>query len=482
VPSADPPPTSSDAAASTTTTTTTTTATSTSSSTTKRKRTKPPRSPRAKDELSTATSTTTTPTGSASSDDAALAAPELPSTTAKPERRHKKRSTRSTTPAATTSTSTTSSSSTGNAKGLSLSLGGVPEPSSSSESSGAPSLLSPRMTELEVEDAKQKLLTAVIGRDTYHLQALVKNVRKATKGDLSYREGKDGLTLLHRAVIQGGDTLVAEQLINNGAKVNMGDNHERTALFHAVSRGDMAAIKLLIERQADVCLQDADKQNVLHVVAKGGREEALEYLLEHSAHAALNVEDKDGMTPLHYAVNNDMREIVRILLAAGADANARNYLNRKPSDMISRVGSKTPEAKWIAKQLKKQERKTVGFNVQHLPDAPVSPSREARSHSLVHRFLVRSRSDRIQHHNVARVDLGEEEVQELEDAKKHNRMDQYGFWLTSSRYRQEPKYVFHQLSSSTRDDPSPTTHHHHPHPPPHQPPTTTETRNQKRPH
>jgi ankyrin repeat protein len=295
---------------------------------------------------------------------------------------------------------------------------------------------SPRMSDAEVEAAKQKLLAAVIGRDTYRLQSLVKNVRKATKGDLSYREGKDGLTLLHRAVIQGGDTLVVEQLLNNGAKINMGDNHERTALFHAASRGDMPAIKLLIERKADVCAQDCSKQNVLHVIARGGLVEALELLLDSNAQSEINAEDKDGMTPLHYATKSDFRECVRILIAHGADANARNYLNRTPRDMISRVGSKTPEAKWIAKQLKKQERRNSSFTISHIPDLP--PPREARSHSLVHRLLTRSRSDRI-HPHAMQSSLDAEEREEIETAKKLNQLDQYGFWLTSKRYRQEPK-------------------------------------------
>jgi hypothetical protein len=280
------------------------------------------------------------------------------------------------------------------------------------------------MSELDIEVAKQKLLTAVIGRDTYRLQSLVKNVRKATKGDLSYREGKDGLTLLHRAVIQGGDTLVVEQLLNNGAKINMGDNHERTALFHAASRGDMPAIKLLIERKADVCAQDCSKQNVLHVIARGGLVEALELLLDSNAQSEINAEDKDGMTPLHYATKSDFRECVRILMAHGADANARNYLNRTPRDMISRVGSKTPEAKWIAKQLKKQERRLSPPTIEDV---------NGRSHSIVHRLFDRFHSDH------AQTTMDTEEQQELEEAKKLNQLDQYGFWLTSKRYRQEPK-------------------------------------------
>jgi ankyrin repeat protein len=47
----------------------------------------------------------------------------------------------------------------------------------------------------------------------------------------------------------------------------------------------------------------------------------------------INLSDGHGYTPLHYAVQNNQKEIVQLLLANGADINTKDNLRRTPLDI-----------------------------------------------------------------------------------------------------------------------------------------------------
>jgi len=63
------------------------------------------------------------------------------------------------------------------------------------------------------------------------------------------RDG-DGMTPLHQAVL-GGQTEVAETLLNRGADISAMDAQARTALHHAANAGDAEAVSLLLARGSD---------------------------------------------------------------------------------------------------------------------------------------------------------------------------------------------------------------------------------------
>ncbi|KAF8448273.1 ankyrin repeat-containing domain protein [Kalaharituber pfeilii] len=66
----------------------------------------------------------------------------------------------------------------------------------------------------------------------------------------------------------------------------------------------------------------------LHLAAQGGRVEVLKQLL--AAGAQVNIGNKDGKTPLHLAAEMGHAEFVQQLIAAGAEVNRRDNGGRMP--------------------------------------------------------------------------------------------------------------------------------------------------------
>jgi uncharacterized protein len=93
-----------------------------------------------------------------------------------------------------------------------------------------------------------------------------------------------------------------------------------TALMFAARVGDLASAKLLVAAGANV--RDADAWGVAATVlaAHSGYGELLEFLLEHGGDANAAAA---GFSALHVAIMRRDEKMVRVLLARGADPNAR---------------------------------------------------------------------------------------------------------------------------------------------------------------
>ncbi|MCP4602721.1 MAG: hypothetical protein GY847_19765 [Proteobacteria bacterium] len=115
---------------------------------------------------------------------------------------------------------------------------------------------------------------------------------------------------------------VMQVLIEKGAKLNTKDAYGNTPLYLAIRRGQIATANLLIERGADVCAENKDKKTALHVAVQyGPQKEIIKRLL--AAGVDVNAADKYNETPLHYALREDVAEIVKLLLEHGANPNTK---------------------------------------------------------------------------------------------------------------------------------------------------------------
>jgi len=111
------------------------------------------------------------------------------------------------------------------------------------------------------------------------------------------------------------------------------ENEQKPAktLHQAAEDGDLAEVKRLIAEGADVNAADQEhtvKWTPLIAAASGGDVQVVKVLLENRA--KVNATDSHGYTPLYYALwtdGNNSEEIVRALIASGADVNKRS-----PSD------------------------------------------------------------------------------------------------------------------------------------------------------
>jgi ankyrin repeat protein len=136
---------------------------------------------------------------------------------------------------------------------------------------------------------------------------------------------ESGRTPLHCAA-QYGSIGVLQALLKAGASIGATDDELNTPLHLAAESSNADVVRALLEAGAKSDVQDTMQNTPLHWAAIYGRAEAVRLLLEAGADA--NVQNACGKTPLHHAceVNPSIGpashpEIVRALVEAGANIN-----------------------------------------------------------------------------------------------------------------------------------------------------------------
>jgi ankyrin repeat protein len=133
-------------------------------------------------------------------------------------------------------------------------------------------------------------------------------------------------------------------LIDNGARLNDRDKiSEFTALHYAALKGQAEVARLLVDRGADVEARDIHESTPLHVAVQAGQTAVVELLLNDTPPgnpASVNVQDYDGYTPLQWACDIGNRDIAALLVAKGADMNARNTVGQTAFNLAGNGGYK----------------------------------------------------------------------------------------------------------------------------------------------
>jgi ankyrin repeat protein len=149
--------------------------------------------------------------------------------------------------------------------------------------------------------------------------------------------GKDSKVPLIFAAASG-HLQVVELLVINKASFQSTDNKERDAMHWAAINGHVEVAEFLLEQKLSVHTADADGLTPLHLAVMGSQSSTIEFLLTKAA----KVDDRcgAGRTPLHYACDQDNVDIVCLLLAAGANAEAETRGdNRRPIHIAAASGS-----------------------------------------------------------------------------------------------------------------------------------------------
>jgi ankyrin repeat protein len=135
----------------------------------------------------------------------------------------------------------------------------------------------------------------------------------------------DGTTALHWAVTKNDLDLV-ERLIKAGANANAENDYGSTPMSEAALNGNVAIMDRLLKAGANVESPNADGQTALMVVARTSNVDAARLLLSHGANVNA-VEQWKEQTALIWAAAENQPAMVKVLVDAGADVNARSKVH-----------------------------------------------------------------------------------------------------------------------------------------------------------
>jgi len=167
----------------------------------------------------------------------------------------------------------------------------------------------------------------------------------AHDANVNAKENTRGQTALMLSVAENHED-VARVLIENHADVKARSKNRFTAFQFAVQQGNLAIARMLLAAGADVNETAPDgiggdtnarrlfkpntEAGALLTAIDSGHQEMAKFLIDNGAdvnqHGA-------GRTPLHSAIQQTMPELVKLLLAKGADPNARL---ERPMPLLSR--------------------------------------------------------------------------------------------------------------------------------------------------
>jgi ankyrin repeat protein len=153
------------------------------------------------------------------------------------------------------------------------------------------------------------------------------------KADLTEIDSQ-GLTLLHLTLSLGSETLT-RQLIFKGIDINAMTRLGESPLQLAINKKLEDTAVLLVDRGAQVTGLDRNRNTVLHLAINKQLSKFFGKVIPLVSTTLLNTQNTDFETPLFAAVKANSVEMVRQLLAAGADAEVSDQ-NESPLHLALR--------------------------------------------------------------------------------------------------------------------------------------------------
>ena len=129
-----------------------------------------------------------------------------------------------------------------------------------------------------------------------------------------------------------GDFADVKRHLKRGADVNAKDKYGQTPLLEAARNGHKAVAELLIAKGADVNAKDKAGWPPLYWACVNGSKDVVELLIAKGAivnsKAGIPGQTGGGETPLHVAASHGHKDVVELLIAKGADVNAKTRESR----------------------------------------------------------------------------------------------------------------------------------------------------------
>lgn len=136
-------------------------------------------------------------------------------------------------------------------------------------------------------------------------------------------EENNGETALHVAA-QHGKLVVVHLLVQAGAELDVLNDEHATPLMLAIKNKHYAIVRYLVAAGASIDIRGEDGMTPLHIAAKEGFVEAVHLFVSDLPHVDVNVQDDGGWTPLVWATEHRRFDVVKLLMAKGADYNIQD--------------------------------------------------------------------------------------------------------------------------------------------------------------
>ncbi len=166
----------------------------------------------------------------------------------------------------------------------------------------------------------------------------------ANGAKLDVIEPRKGQNALMWAAAEGHSGVV-KALIQSGANVKIASKAGFTPLIFAAQKGDAESVQLLLAAGLDPSYALPTGQSVLQIAAIAGKNEAAEALLEKGAD--VEAADRTGNTALHVAAQTGNVELTKKLLVKGANPNRKTGKAAPPPSGLAgvffrQIGEQTP--------------------------------------------------------------------------------------------------------------------------------------------
>ena len=175
------------------------------------------------------------------------------------------------------------------------------------------------------------------------------------------QEPEEGL--LHKAVADGKTSHVKLLLIKGGEDLEVLNKKGETALYRAVSRGDKTIVQLLLDYDANPLARPEGSDPPLHLAVQNDRKTILKMLLGKSR-VGIEEANTKGETPLYIACRKRYNSCIEVLLDNGANPNARPVGQESMLNMTVNVDHKSIAKLLLQRQVDVEERNKNGETVR----------------------------------------------------------------------------------------------------------------------
>ncbi|XP_014214206.1 tyrosine-protein kinase shark [Copidosoma floridanum] len=145
------------------------------------------------------------------------------------------------------------------------------------------------------------------------------------------------MNLLHRATIQKNYTIVSELLKCGYRSLDAKNQLGQTAVHLAAKDGADEILTKLIQSNASVNCRDTAGYTPLHYACQSNLPNTVQILIAGGANIQAR-HTETGMVPLHEAASRGHREVIEILLSANAPVNPRTLDDEVPADLAKQNG------------------------------------------------------------------------------------------------------------------------------------------------